>query len=200
MSKLIKRIKFYGPRPWLLYYALKFKVYQRKNPDVPWLAPSAIDFCKNMLHSEMTGFEWGSGRSTTWFSKYLKYLYSIEQDLSWHQYVQNKLKESNISNVECIHIAVDGHEDRLNVPLPYVDRIEEFPDEYFDFIVVDGHYRQQCLVKAQKKLKRGGHLLLDNSNWLPRHQWNIPNHWPVIHEGNNHVTQTTIWMRPTDEH
>lgn len=196
MNKLAKRIKFYGPRPWLLYYAIKFKFYQRKNPDVPWLAPSAIDFCRQLLKKDMTGFEWGSGRSTTWFSKHLNFLYSIEQDSGWHEIVTSKLSEENIQNVKCLHIPVNGHEDRMDVALAYVDKIEEFPDGHFDFIVVDGHYRQQCLLKAQRKLKSGGHLLLDNSNWLKRNEWNIPNNWPVVHEGNNNVTQTTIWMKP----
>ena len=198
MGKVARLLKFYGPKPWLLYYAVKFKFYQRKNPDRPWLSPKAVEYCDSLLNSSMIGFEWGSGRSTRWFSKRLKFLHSVEQDQGWHNFVMNSLGEQKIENVNYYHIEVDGHENSLDKQLPYVEKIEEFPDNHFDFIVVDGHFRQQCLHKAQRKLKNGGHLLLDNSNWLPRNEWNVPTNWPLKHESTNHVTQTSIWMKPIE--
>jgi hypothetical protein len=42
--------------------------------------------------------------------------------------------------------------------------IECHPDGHFDLVVVDGQARKACIAHAIKKIRRGGYLLLDNSN------------------------------------
>lgn len=82
-------------------------------------------------------------------------------------------------------------------PLPaYVRAIDEFPDSHFDFILVDGYYRQPCALRALRKMKPGGLFVIDNTDWLPREQWPVPLHWPLEHQSSNVLGQTSIWRVP----
>jgi hypothetical protein len=61
------------------------------------------------------------------------------------------------SNVELL-LATDANE--------YVGAIERF-DQDFDVVVVDGNDRFECCKRALKKLRAGGVIILDNSDWHP---------------------------------
>jgi hypothetical protein len=74
--------------------------------------------------------------------------------------------------------------------------VEEFDDESIDFVVVDGHYRQACILEALKKIKSGGFLLVDNTNWMPLKEWGVPCDWSIVHQSSNVMTETTIWKKP----
>ncbi len=45
----------------------------------------------------------------------------------------------------------------------YRDVIDEFPDEHFDFVIVEGLFRDTAMLKSMPKLKRDGWLVLDNA-------------------------------------
>jgi len=49
----------------------------------------------------------------------------------------------------------------------YTAAIGRFPSEYFDFVSVDGDSstRIACIGTAMGKVKVGGHLVIDDSNW-----------------------------------
>jgi hypothetical protein len=79
----------------------------------------------------------------------------------------------------------------------YVSVIDEFPDESLDFVLVDGHYRQACVLAALSKLRPGGLLAVDNTDWLPDDLWGVPAAWPLVHRSANVVTVTTVWRKPT---
>lgn len=165
------------------------------------MAPGAIRLCEKRLHRGMAGLEWGSGRSTLWFGRRLGSLVSIEGDPAWHANVTNLLARAGLSNVECRLVPVDPDivkRDAVywNNP-PYVAVVDEFPDEAFDFIAIDGHYRQATVARAPAKLKSGGLLLVDNTDWLPRlEDWFVPADWPVLCHTKMVVGATTIWKKP----
>ena len=46
---------------------------------------------------------------------------------------------------------------------PYYNVCKQFPDEYFDLILVDGRNRKGCIIQSLSKLKKGGILMLDNA-------------------------------------
>ena len=90
-------------------------------------------------------------------------------------------------------------------PLPrYVAVFNEFEDGSLDFVVVDGHYRQACILAALPKLKVGGLLMLDNSNWLSDREWGIPVSWPLDahgferHDGHEHLGEAQGLARVRD--
>src|SRR4030095_4954133 len=45
----------------------------------------------------------------------------------------------------------------------YARTIENFPNESFDVIVVDGRARPSCILHSLKKIKKAGYLVVDNS-------------------------------------
>jgi hypothetical protein len=181
---------------------IAYKFYEILHPNEPWLAQGAIQYCDRHLRNDQIGFEWGSGRSTAWFGKRLRKLVSIEYDQAWHGIVVEKLRRQNLKNVECRYIAV---EHSLSEPTSahylktpqYVSAIDQFEAESVDFVVVDGHYRQACVLAALTKLKPGGLLLIDNTNWLSLQDWGVPADWKIVHQSSNVMTQTTIWQKPT---
>jgi hypothetical protein len=45
----------------------------------------------------------------------------------------------------------------------YVVTVDDFPDQFFDFVAIDGRARPSCIQHARAKVKIGGYLMLDNS-------------------------------------
>jgi hypothetical protein len=178
---------------------VSYKLYEMRHPDEPWISQGAIRFCDAHLKRDQAGLEWGSGRSTKWYAERLGRLLSIEFDPGWHGRVVREIK--GYSNVECRFIPPDHPLDQPTVrdydPVPsYVAAADEFPDSSLDFVVVDGHYRHACVRQVLAKIKPGGLLLIDNTDWAPLPEWGVPPTWPVVHQSSNVMTQTTIWRKP----
>lgn len=121
----------------------------------PWLPTMAnyllaARIAQGNIH---TVFEYGSGSSTLWFYQHLPlqqgaHIVSVEHDADWY----NQIKAHNLPSLTLI-----------NHPQPYHAVISNYPDNYFDIILVDGRNRNACMQAAIPKLKAGGWLLLDNS-------------------------------------
>ena len=188
-------------RPVYFFRRIAYKIYEITHPNEPWIAQGAIRFCDRHLTKEQVGLEWGSGRSTAWFGSRLRSLLSIEYDPAWHNIVLASLEKKGIKNVECRYVPVE-HD--LNEPTTphyektpaYVRVADEFEDNSLDFVVVDGHYRQACVLAVLKKIKPGGLLLIDNTNWLSLADWGVPDGWEIVHQSANVMTETTIWQKP----
>ena len=181
-----------------------YKLYELSHAGEPWISPGAVGFCDHHLTIEMTGFEWGSGISTVWFGRRLQRLVSVEHDPRWYALVTRRLKKAGLHQVGCRLIPLEHDASQPTLPRyertpSYVRAVEEFPNESLDFVAVDGHYRQACVLAALPKLKRGGMLLVDDTNWLRAEDWPVPPGWPVIHESANGMRKktTTVWQKPT---
>lgn len=175
--------------------------YEKAHPTEPFLAPGAIRFLDASLPRDGVGLEWGAGRSTQWFAKRLRHVIAVEHDRVWHEQLVQQFRTLGIGNVDLRLIPLD-HPPEVPTrpvydPVPrYVALADEFPDGHFDFIEVDGHYRQACAGAALSKLKPGGLLLVDDTNWLPFAEWGVPADWPVVHQSVKINTVTSIWQRP----
>jgi len=175
--------------------------YEKGHPEEPFLAPAAVRFLDRSLPRDGIGLEWGSGRSTRWLAQRLGRLVTVEHDPAWRQEVSRQLAQSQLGNVDYRLIPLEHpvYEPTRPIydPMPrYVSFVEEFPDESFDFIEVDGHYRQACVVAGACKLKPGGLLLVDDTNWLPLAEWGVPESWRLVHQSVKINTTTSIWKRP----
>jgi hypothetical protein len=90
---------------------------------------------------------------------------------------------------------MDGSESRMDY-YNYYSKVNEYPDEYFDFVLIDGRARVNCGKNAIDKLKSGGIFILDNSErqrYRPLHELLIK--WPSIYTTTG-LTDTTIWIKP----
>jgi hypothetical protein len=201
MKRLPSLVRQAFARPIYSLRLIAYRWYEWRHPDEPWIAQGAIHFLERALDSQGEGLEWGSGRSTVWFAQRLKRLTSVEHNGAWYHEVGRRLARAEVTNTRLLHVPLDHPEDAPTVAhyerMPrYVAVAEEFTDGSLDVALVDGHYRQACVSAVLPKIRRGGLLVIDNSNWLPRPAWGVPPDWLVLHESTNVRSQTTIWQRP----
>ncbi|HMR18622.1 MAG TPA: FkbM family methyltransferase, partial [Sphingobacterium sp.] len=120
------------------------------NP-IPWLTYSFLDFLDGRLHNDMTLFEYGSGNSTLFFAKHVKYVRSIEHDRAWY----DKVKTSAPENVMISHIPMENISD--------YERAITLEPQLYDIILIDGRRRVACLKNAVDQLSERGVIILDDS-------------------------------------
>ena len=89
---------------------IKYWLWERANPEKPWMCMGTIAFCESNLDKSMEGIEFGSGRSTRWFAGKLGRLISVEHNTDWHQEVTTQLRMANIENVDYRLIPLDHPE------------------------------------------------------------------------------------------
>ncbi len=137
-----------------------------ENKVKPWMHKGVVTMLEQKINVNTKILEFGSGNSTVFFSNLTENLYSVEHNDEWY----NKIKPQLNNKVKYILSKVDYKS------LPSKDdtfyncnTIEELlntniPDEYFDIIIVDGIHRVNCARSSINKLKKGGILILDDSN------------------------------------
>lgn len=196
---------------------LKFhnKIYTFFNPNTPWLCITAIEFLKRFIQKDMVGAEFGSGRSTYFNAVRCKHIISIEHDEAWYDIVKSKLNNQGINNIDYRFIPKQPDQESNELPefyeqwgisyqdfafraeyQNYFDALKEFENESFDFLFVDGRARPECIFSAEKKLKKGGLLMLDNSE---RERYELVfqklSHWQN-YTCTSGLTDTTFWIKP----
>jgi predicted O-methyltransferase YrrM len=129
--------------------------FEHSHPDAPWLTSEAINILSTWLRSSDRGLEFGSGRSTIWFSKRVSHLVSVESNPEWFGKVKDMLH--GVSNVDLRHFPDESS---------YAAVTKEFAPQSLDFVLVDGIARAACAHGAIPLLKPGGILILDNANWF----------------------------------
>ncbi len=135
---------------------LQLKLRQIINGDYPQLADGAVRFMNSEL-KKITApaiAEWGSGRSTLWFSTRAARLVSVEHNAAWHNLIKDKLKRRNSHHVTLTLARENGPE--------YPNSI--LPGAPYDLILIDGIRRAECAAIAVKTIKPGGIIVVDNSN------------------------------------
>lgn len=197
----IKNIPFYLSHPAVLASTLLYRLRTVFQPDLPWLSYGAIKFCQTSPYRKDHVFEWGSGRSSIWFGKRARSMISIESNEEWHAYVRRKLKSLGLNHVDCRFVALEEKRSTASPTdpkqPPFVAAIDGVPDGSLDLVIVDGFaYREACIQRALPKIRSGGWLLVDNTNWMALEAWGVPPTWEILHRSRTVVTETTIWRKP----
>jgi precorrin-6B methylase 2 len=138
---------------WLRSLRLKKPVGPDGEP-VPWYSYPCIHFLQERLgrlNGDLKVFEFGSGNSTIWWAARASTVVAVEDDEQWYSYL-NRTLPTNVT-YKLAHTAEE-----------YVGALKAEPVP-FDVIVVDGSYRQQCIVEAAGRLTEPGVLIVDNSDW-----------------------------------
>jgi len=151
----------------------------------PWITFGAREYLKNIIHSKMKVFEFGSGGSTLYFLDNVSELVSVEHDKAWFNLVQSQLKNvklSTFTGLLALPILIEEPIENPNYGDPemylssdigflnkysfidYVSCIDKYPNEYFDIVSVDGRARPSCIKHSLSKIKTNGYLMLDNSD------------------------------------
>lgn len=149
---------------------------------IPWITYEAIEWINSYLHKRMNVYEFGSGGSTLYFAKSVGSVVSVEHDEAWFNNVSEALDRYKAKNVSyflkrpfftklaqhlpyhhLMYVSRTFPEHRDYIFRSYARSIKQYPNQYFDFVFVDGRSRVSCIHSAIGKIKNGGYLMLDNS-------------------------------------
>ena len=145
---------------------------------LPSMSIRAISVMDLYLIPSMEVFEWGSGGSTRFFRDRAHTVYTIEHDQVWFEKIKTAIEYWGLDlEGECAWLSLIEPIDEPNPEYAtakegfagwsfekYAKAIDEYPDEHFDLISVDGRSRSACMRHAYPKLKKGGLLVLDDAN------------------------------------
>lgn len=142
-----------------LLYAAKalatnlFRVLFGYRPHLPWISYRAIKEIECLIQKDWKAIEFGSGMSTLWIARRCGFLHSVEDNEQWYKKVTAILSQLSIGNTRYELRSKDVYSD-----------LTEYNDHYFDFALIDGMNRADCVRTAVKKIKHGGWIYLDNSD------------------------------------
>lgn len=134
----------------------KWQSIDGRGQPIPRFTYPAIEYLKSQDLSNKSIFEFGSGNSTIFWSHRAKNIVSVENNTDWFNKIADTVKQ--FSNA--IVLLRKKRKD-------YIDEIDRGNKKY-DIIVIDGVFRENCSLKAVRKLKRGGIIILDNSDRYPK--------------------------------
>ena len=138
------------------------------NKGEPWITPESLNLIKSLIKPNWRVFEWGSGGSTVFWSINCADVFSVEHNSEWVARVSGMMENFNCpQNWRLIYVKGVGIDHNTAFKW-YSNVILDYPDNHFDLVFVDGEAssRGWCLQNAMSKLKPGGIMLVDNSNWL----------------------------------
>ena len=133
-------------------YREKMQMDSDKNP-LPWYTYSAIEYLAQFDYSKCTIFEYGSGNSSQFWAQRASRVTSVESDEDWY-----KVGNQNILPNQKLLIRTEKTD--------YINSIH-LENNTYDVIVIDGKFRYNCAIEALKRIKTGGIIILDNSDWFP---------------------------------
>lgn len=199
-QRRLTAIGFWMRHPSLLVPRIQYWVWEKLNPDKPWLCQGTMTFCQANLSRSMKALEFGSGRSTRWFAGLVGHLTSVEHDSAWFGQVHHQLNDVQINNVDyrfvpLNHAESEPERSEYRPPPDYVAVADGFPDRSLHLVIVDGHYRTHCVRHSVPKLAAGGFLLVDDVNmWPSLDVIPVPASWPVVNDCTNGVKRCVIWQ------
>lgn len=149
---------------------------------LPFVTFETIEWLDSFLTKEMNVAEWGTGGSTVFFAKKAKNVVAVEHHPNWYRRISQILKDKNIQNCRYIlkepkaaagaALASDDPQSFLSSSPrtegksfeDYCRAIDDYPDDSFDLISVDGRARPSCIARAISKVRPLGFILLDDSD------------------------------------
>lgn len=148
---------------------------------LPWISFPVIDFLKENLNSNSKVFEYGGGGSTLFFLDRAKEVVTVEHNKEWFGILSSNIgtnpkwkpmfvEPEPASNFDEKRFAdpdayFSSEKDFANKHFKkYAAAIDSYADAYFDVVLVDGRVRPSCMKHGVPKVKKGGYLILDNSD------------------------------------
>jgi len=153
----------------------------------PWIVPESLTMLRHFVQPNFSVFEWGSGGSTIFFAQHCASIISIEHNPEWITRVGKMIIDSGVANVTLKYIPMDLTNERPYAN--YANAILDYPDDSFDIVFVDGDAaaRYPCIMNSLPRVKVGGWLLLDNSDWF---KGDLGDNWPRV----DYVAKDLKWI------
>lgn len=123
--------------------------------NMPWYTRPCLAWLQTIDLKGKKIFEYGVGNSTKWYESKGATVWGVDSSEQWANfagahYTQNKNEYIQEINNPCL----------LNVK--------------FDIICIDGLFRDECTEHALKRIKNGGHIIIDNYK-----QPSVEEFWPI---------------------
>jgi hypothetical protein len=154
---------------------------------VPWYTYPATEYLAQFDWSESAIFEYGAGASSLFWAARARSVTSVDRDADWVR----RLEPQATSSLRLL-LRTGRRE--------YVGAIQE-SGETFDLVIIDGHWRHDCVAPAMECLEKRGMVLLDNSDmfvWVAKRlrdeglfQIDFSGFGPV----NNYAWTTSLFVR-----
>jgi hypothetical protein len=148
----VSRLLRNGPRALITTIG---RVIFNVRPELPWISYDAQAEIARRLGPNKRALEFGSGMSTAWFAARVSEIVSIEDHKGWFETVQGKFRLRGIANAH-FRLAPTKSE--------YLTLTEREKQGGFDFVLIDGRFRDDCVDTAISHLNPGGCIYLDNSD------------------------------------
>ena len=164
--------------------------------NIPWINFPALEYLRRHIRLHHRVFEWGMGGSTTFFLKHCRQIVSVEHSKEWFLTCKEQIEavtspisssivrflkrqrksciilrepSAVLSKRPCFSGVARYH--RLDFH-DYIHYISTWPQEEFDIILIDGRARMHAAELAARHVKRGGLIIIDNSDYR-RYQLHI---------------------------
>lgn len=137
--------------------------------ELPWLPFRLIDELGQKVGSGSRVFEYGGGGSTLWFLEQGAEVVTVEHHPGWAGELGKRITSDRWTLLQ--RSADNDYAD-------YVGAIEEYDDDSFDVVVVDGRERARCLTAALPKVRPGGLLIVDDVDRVKYHAAMDATGWP----------------------
>jgi hypothetical protein len=118
---------------------------------IPWYTYPAIEYFNQLNAKGLRIFEYGSGNSSIYWARKGANVWSVEHDSEWY-----KIMTSRAAQLKGLLFRESKRE--------YAESINDVDGE-FDVIVIDGAWRNECAAASLSRIKKGGLIILDNSDW-----------------------------------
>lgn len=147
-------------------------------PDQSWREMALL---KTILASIGTGtvrvFEWGMGRSTLFYPRYLRDIgrefewHAIDHTVQWYERVKRRVRAAQLESrvfLYCAEIDCDPHRPCVSA-LADPERVRQYVEypkrlpSAFDVLFVDGRFRRRCLLQAREVVRPEGVVLLHDA-------------------------------------
>jgi predicted O-methyltransferase YrrM len=188
-SRRIQREAGVEPRGWIWRHYRRWRrdALRSSSPleeGLPWVTYEGRAFLRRIMLPGKRVFEFGSGGSTIFAAERVAELVTAEHDREWADRVADEVKRRGLRNWRLLlgepqtsdgpeapeSDSADPRVYRSSDPeyrdyhfRDYAASIDEFPEGYFDVIMIDGRARPSCFVHALPRLNAGGYLVLDNA-------------------------------------
>ena len=129
---------------------------------LPWMPYSTILKLNYIIKKDFNILETGSGGSSLFYLRRCNKLTSLEHDINWLKELEKNISLTSFKKRWTV-VLKQLNEKSINESA-YLQFLREQEDESFDLISVDGRLRSESLKICSNKVKRGGYLLLDNSD------------------------------------
>jgi precorrin-6B methylase 2 len=153
------------------FKSVKTKQAVDKNGEpIPWLTYPFIDFIDDRINNSLEIFEFGAGNSSIYWARKAKSVISIEHSPEWFKIIKanDKFKYENL-DIRLVEIPEDLKKKGYHVMAftnhenKYVHSLRDL-NRKFDVVVVDGLFRNSCILNSLASLKPGGVIFLDNTS------------------------------------